>query len=99
MVEKRSDSPVETFTTRTITAVIGDTVVATFQHLVLERDWRIYLKSDDPVEEEKRKAVRQALSDELARFNSGTESFIKEHKRMGCEVEVAVGDASLFPHK
>ena len=91
----------ETFKDKaTIRATIGNVVVGTLQHPVnLAKDWRVYLKSDNPAEEKRRETIRQELQRESAGFDSEDRVFLETYEKIGCDVGVTVGDNSLFPHE
>jgi len=89
----------ETFKDKiTIRAAMGTTVVGILQHPVeIAKDWRVYLKSDNPAEEKRRDTVRQELLEKSASFDTEDKAFSDEYSKMGCEVDVTVGDINLFP--
>jgi len=64
---------------------------------LLATDWRVYLPSDDPAEEERRKAIRREMSDILEPFTARDREFVKEAREHGCEVDKTIGNAGLFP--
>ncbi|OGH24894.1 MAG: hypothetical protein A3B47_02165 [Candidatus Levybacteria bacterium RIFCSPLOWO2_01_FULL_39_24] len=90
----------ETFTdVKTVRAIIGDTIVGVFQRpVVLATDWKVYLKSDDPIEEKRREDIRQELCNKSAAGATEEATFLEFHNKIGSKIDITIGDVGLFPH-